>query len=299
MPDRTRRWWTGVAAVYVVVPALVVGLLSALVYLVAPVDVRVSGTVSLSVLAGNEYAYKLNAYASDLDEALASPQVVRAVDEALGPSGHARGLRAERGQESSEVALEITATGKEDGAAALLAAGRTALRLLALQRQAELADRERSAAEALQARLAAGESLADPAQDPDLAVLDLLRNARERAVDRAVADLADVQADLSVVRELLASDPVPGVSVDGVVTLSPLDRALRTSVSGGLAAAFIGATVLYYRSGGRALGPPAGRSVPSATEVVRAAGTTRRRDDPAHPPGGATTEPSVDAPASP
>lgn len=255
MQSWTERSRAVLVAVYVAVPALVVGALSCvLVYVLAPVNVRVSGTVSLSVLAGNEYDHRLNAYASDLDAALASPPVDSAVQEALGGSGEVRGLRAERGDEASQVELELAATSERAGAAAVLAAGRTALFVLTLDRQQELLVREQSARQALQARLSAGEVLAGPAAGLD----DPLQQARGRAVERALADLAEVQSDLAVVRELLAAEPFPGVSVDDVTPVSQLDRAVRTSLSGGLAAAFVGALLLHSRRVGRSVptGPP-------------------------------------------
>lgn len=287
-PDRRRRQWAGVVAAYVAVPALVVGLLaSVLAYSLARVDVRVSGKVSLSVLTGNTFDHRLNAWSADLDRALASPQVAQAVREALGGSGTVRGLRAERLAEASEVSLVLTASGEERGQAALLAAGRTALRMLATEREQELLAQERFARQNLGNRLAAGEQLAQGLLPQDVAAerLNLLRTARQAAVDRAVADLADEQHDLAVVREVLVADPVPGVVVDDVTPLSPLGRALRTSAAGGLAAALVGAILLYARHGAR-LFPPragprqqpagaAGRDLPDGTDGAQPSGTGR------------------------
>lgn len=253
----TRRPWTSLVLAYVAVPALVVATVaSVLAYTSGRVDVRVSGTLSLSVLTGNEFDYRLNAYVSDLDTALASPAVDRAVDRALGGTGHVRGLRAERSDEASQISLELTAAGEQEGAAALLAAGRTALRLVAIEEERELVERQASVQRALETRLAAGERLADAPLAVRVDLVDPLRDARERAVDLALRDLAEVEGDLAVVRELLTSGPVPGVTVDEVVPVNPLGRALRTSVTGGLAAALIGAVVLYARHGSRLHGAP-------------------------------------------
>lgn len=232
-------------------------LASVLAFRLGRADVRVSGTVSLSVLAGNEFDYLLNVYVSDFDEALASPEVTRAVQAAVRP-GAVRGLRGERTDEASEVSLVLTATSEQAGTTALLVAGRTALRVLAQEQEQELVAQESSVRQALERRLAAGEELADEPLDPDLLdpdLLDPLRAARERAVDRALADLAEVQGELAVVRELLSAQPVPGVRVDDVTQLDPVIRALRTSVSAGLAAALIGGLVLYARHGDRLLTP--------------------------------------------
>lgn len=300
MSDGSRRSWVRAVLAYVLVPGLVVALLASVIaFRLGRADVRVSGTVSLSVLAGNEYDYLLNAYVSDFDEALASPQVTRAVQAAVGP-GAVRGLRGERADEASEVSLQLTATSERAGTTALLVAGGTALRLLAQDQEQELVEEESSVRQALERRLAAGERLADEPPppsvlDPDL--LDPLRAARERAVDRALADLAEVQGELAVVRELLSAQPVPGVRVDDVAHLDPVARALRTSVSAGLAAALFGGLVLYSRHGERLLAP----ARPSSRRAPR---PPRDGDVPAGSPTGAGQEedgrPTVDgtAPAS-
>jgi len=238
-------------------PAFVVAIVAnVLAYTAGRVDVRVSGTLSLSVLTGNEFEYRLNAYVSDLDAALGSPEVDRAIEQALGGTGRVQGLRGERAGEASRVSLELTAAGEEQGAAALLAAGRTALRLVALQEQRELVARRASVQRALQTRLAAGERLAAAPLAVRIDLVNPLRDARERAVDQALRDLAEVEGQLAVVRELLTASTVPGVSVDEVVPVDPLGRAVRTSATGGLAAALIGAVVLYARHGSRLHGAP-------------------------------------------
>ena len=257
MQSWTRRPWTWLLLAYVAVPALVVAIVAnVLAYTAGRVDVRVSGTLSLSVLTGNEFEYRLNAYVSDLDAALGSPEVDRAIEQALGGTGRVQGLRGERAGEASRVSLELTAAGEEQGAAALLAAGRTALRLVALQEQRMLVARRASVQRALQTRLAAGERLAAAPLAVRIDLVNPLRDARERAVDQALRDLAEVEGQLAVVRELLTASTVPGVSVDEVVPVDPLGRAVRTSATGGLAAALIGAVVLYARHGSRLHGAP-------------------------------------------
>lgn len=265
MPGGSRRPWVPAVVAYVVVPTFVVGLLaSVLSYEISRVDVRVAGTVSLSVLAGNEFDFKLNAWSADLDTALRSDAVRRAANTAVEDSAGVRDLRAERYGEASRVSVSLTANSEQAGAEALLAAGRTALRLVARQEEAELVELEQSSQQSLQARLAAGERLAEGL--PDTVVEGLpatlsrsksVRDARERSVDRALADLAEVQQELADVREVLGSDPLPGVSVDDVYAVSSIGRVLRTGLSAGLAVGLLGGLLLYARQHRDRREPPA------------------------------------------
>lgn len=255
MLERVGRPWMISIAAYVAMPALVVGLLTSLVTAKASrTDVRVAGTVSLSVLAGNEFDFNLNAWSADLDAALASGVVQRAVRAAATDTGEVRGLRAERIGHASQVSLSLSADSEQTGADALLAAGRTALLLVARDQEAQLIAAERFAQQSLQARLTAGERLT--AGPPDAALEGLpatlsreesVRDARERSINQALAELAQVQQELAVVRQVIGSDPLPGVNVDDVYAASLNPQVLRTGMSAGLAIGLLGGLLLYAR----------------------------------------------------